>query len=67
MSRGKSRSGKPMVECWNCGKKKHLKKDCRAPKKNKHGTNNKDKEASANIVEEVEDALVIILDNKLES
>ena len=27
----KSRFGK--IECWNCGQKGHLKKDCRAPKK----------------------------------
>ena len=30
--RSKSRFGK--IECWNCGKKGHLKKDYRAPKKN---------------------------------
>ena len=29
--RSKSRFGK--IECWNCGKKGHLKKYCRAPKK----------------------------------
>jgi hypothetical protein len=29
--RSKSRLGK--IEFWNCGKKGHLKKDCRAPKK----------------------------------
>jgi len=26
----KSRLGK--IECWNCGNKGHLKKDCRSPK-----------------------------------
>jgi len=31
--RSKSRLGK--IECWNCGKKGHLKKDCRARKKKK--------------------------------
>ena len=36
--RGKSKKGKSKsrfrkIECWNCGKKGHLKKDCRAPKK----------------------------------
>jgi hypothetical protein len=33
--RSKSRIGK--IECWNCGKKGHLKKDCRAPKKQRDG------------------------------
>ena len=37
-NRGKSRKGRSKsrfkkIECWNCGKKGHLKKDCRAPKK----------------------------------
>jgi hypothetical protein len=33
--RSKSRFGR--IECWNCGKKGHLKKDCRAPKKQRDG------------------------------
>jgi hypothetical protein len=33
--RSKSRLGK--IECWNCGKKGHLKKDCRALKKQRDG------------------------------
>jgi hypothetical protein len=33
--RSKSRLGK--IECWNCGKKGHLKKECRAPKKQRDG------------------------------
>jgi hypothetical protein len=33
--RSKSRLGK--IECWNCRKKGHLKKDCKAPKKQRDG------------------------------
>ena len=33
--RSKSRFGK--IECWNCGKKGHLKKYCRAPRKKETG------------------------------
>jgi hypothetical protein len=33
--RSKSRLGK--IECWNFGKKGHLKKDCRAPNKQRYG------------------------------
>ena len=33
--RSKYRLGK--IECCNCGKKGHLKKDCRAPKKQRDG------------------------------
>jgi hypothetical protein len=25
------------IECWNCGKKGHPKKDCRTPKKQRDG------------------------------
>jgi hypothetical protein len=37
--RSKSRLGK--IECWNCGKKRHLKKDCRAGKKQRDGLQEK--------------------------
>jgi hypothetical protein len=41
-NRGNSRKGRSKyrlgkIECWNCGKKGHPKKDCRAPKKQRYG------------------------------
>jgi hypothetical protein len=35
--KGRSKSKLGKIECWNCGKKGHLKKDYRAPKKQKDG------------------------------
>jgi hypothetical protein len=35
--KGKSKSGLGKIECWNCGKKGHLKKYCRSPKKQRDG------------------------------
>jgi hypothetical protein len=37
--RSKSRLGK--IECWNCGKKGHLKKECKAPKKQREKSGRK--------------------------
>ena len=31
--KGKSRSIFKKIDCWNCGKKGHMKKECGAPKK----------------------------------
>jgi hypothetical protein len=60
----KSRLGK--IECWNCGKKGHLKKDCRAPKKQRDGQQQKNQEA--NVTNDVlQDALIISVDNIFES
>jgi hypothetical protein len=35
--KGSSKSKLGKIECWNCGKKGHLKKDCRSPKKQRDG------------------------------
>jgi hypothetical protein len=62
--RSKSRLGK--IECWNCGKKGHLKKDCRAPKKQRDGQQERNQEA--NVTGDVlQDALILSVDNISES
>jgi hypothetical protein len=35
--KGRSKSIFGNIECWKCGKKGHMKKDCRAPKKQRYG------------------------------
>lgn len=58
----------PRVECWNCGKKWHLKKDCWVQKKKKQDNNNKKNEASTNFASDVvKDASILALYQKLES
>jgi hypothetical protein len=58
--RSKSRLGK--IECWNCGKKGHLKKDYRAPKKQRDGQQERNQEA--NVTGDVlQDALILSVDN----
>jgi hypothetical protein len=62
--RSKSKLGK--IECWNCGKKGHLKKDCRAPKKQRDGQQERNQEA--NVTGDVlQDALILSIDNISES
>jgi hypothetical protein len=62
--RSKSRIGK--IECWNCEKKGHLKKDYRAPKKQRGGHQGGNQEA--NVVGDVlQDALILSLDNIIDS
>jgi hypothetical protein len=62
--RSKSRLGK--IDCWNCGKKGHLKKDCRAPKKQRDGHHERNHEA--NVTGDVlHDALNLSIDNISES
>jgi hypothetical protein len=58
--RSKFRMGK--IECWNCGKKGHLKKDHRSPKKQRDGQQEKNQEA--NVTGDVlQDALILSVDN----
>jgi hypothetical protein len=39
--KGRSKSIFGNIKCWNCGKKGHLKKDCRSPKKQRDGHQDK--------------------------
>jgi hypothetical protein len=43
----KSRLGK--IECWNCGKKGHMKKYFKAPRKQRGGQQEKNQEANVAI------------------
>jgi hypothetical protein len=64
--KGKSKSILGNIECRNCGKKRHLNKDCRAPKKQRDGQQEKNKEA--NVTGDVlQDALILSVDNISES
>ena len=55
----KSRSGQ-QVQCWNCGKTGHFRKQCKSPKKN-----NEDDSANT-ITEKVHDALLLVVDSPLD-
>ena len=60
--KGRSKSTFGKIECWNCGKKGHLKKDCRAPKKK--GDKEQETTQEANVAGDVlQDALTLALDN----
>ena len=60
--KGRSKSRFRKIECWNCGKKGHLKKDCRAPKKK--GDRQQETTQEANVAGDVlQDALILTLDN----
>ncbi|KAH9329144.1 hypothetical protein KI387_001252 [Taxus chinensis] len=59
-SRGKG------ITCWNCRKKGHVKKDCWF-KENKENVPKKGKEENVASSEVMQDALILSLDNKIES
>jgi hypothetical protein len=64
--KGRSKSKLGKIECWNCGKKGHLKKYCRAPKKQTDGQQERNQEA--NVTGDVlQDALILSVDNIYES
>ncbi|RVX16420.1 Retrovirus-related Pol polyprotein from transposon TNT 1-94 [Vitis vinifera] len=58
-NRSKSRSGQ-QIQCWNCGKTGHFKRQCKSPKKK-----NEDDSANA-VTEEVQDALLLAVDSPLD-
>jgi hypothetical protein len=64
--KGKSKSRLGNIECWNCWKKGHLKKNCRAPKKQRDGQQEKNEEANV-IGDVLQDALILSVDNIYES
>ena len=60
--KGRSKSRFRKIECWNCGKKGHLKKDYRAPKKK--GDKQQETTKETNVAGDVlQDALILSLDN----
>jgi hypothetical protein len=64
--KGRSKSILGKIECWNCGKKGHLKKDCISPKKQTDGQQERNQES--NVTGDVlQDALILSIDNISES
>ena len=59
--RGKSRWGRKDFNCYNCGKKGHFKKDCRAPKKDTGA------QESVHVTEEAGDAMILSVNSLIES
>ena len=55
------------MECWNCWKKGHLKKDCRS-QKGKQGDGQQENNEEAHVTCDVlQDALILSLDNIIDS
>ena len=59
--RGKSRWGKKDFNCYNCGKKGHFKKECRALKKDIGA------QESAHVTEEAGDVMILSINSPIES
>jgi hypothetical protein len=60
--KGRSKSKLGKIECWNCGKKGHLRKEYRAPKKQRDGQHERNQEE--NVTGDVlQDALILSVDN----
>ena len=60
--KGRSKSRFRKIECWNYGKKGHLKKYCRVPKKK--GERKQETTQESNVTGDVlQDALILALDN----
>jgi hypothetical protein len=64
--KGRSKSKLGKIECWNCGKKGHMKKDCRAPKKQRNGQQERNQEANVTC-DVLQDVLILSIDNISES
>ena len=68
-NRGKSKNGRGKLrnnrnlECWNCGMTGHLKKNCRASRKNAYKNNN----VASIIIDDVRDALILSVDDSCDS
>jgi len=64
--KGGSKSKLSNIECWNCGKKGHPKKDYKAPMK--QGDSQQERNWEENVASDVlKDALILSLDNIFES
>ena len=60
--KGRSKSIFGKIECWNCGKRGHLRKDYRGPKKKGGGKQETTQEANA-AGDVLQDDFIIALDN----
>ena len=64
--KGRSKTSHGKIECWNCGKKRLLKRDCRAPKRQRDGQQERNQEANVTC-DVLQDALILSVDNIYDS